>query len=372
MRHGLARARDEQIGSGSPCCAQRVFERHARFALSPRGGANGSDEEEWRHGHEQRAHAAPRYATPLNGGLTGDKPRNQRIPTADEEIEKWVAAGWMLEMLYGLPAFGRQRGPCRSVLIMTRSPNNADPMSLPLAADAAENDRASEANATDPEPRPVIPYEPPTGDEGLRSLLGRLAPRRAPPPVDSPTTDGDLAAAYSVAGHPPPPPYPTPAPELPVILKAESPAPWGSRDERTVRVMAAAANRPVRYVRHRVLFAGLAVIAVVMGLVLALLHGGSRKASLRTPELVPQPSATLATISLSQAPAREAELAPPPRPVATPPATPTEGHAVAPARTASRQASPRPPSSPSTPLPAPVSAAPAAALPPPPELDLFK
>lgn len=99
-----------------------------------------------------------------------------------------------------------------------RNDDDTTPSSAPIVAD--------DRNATDPDPRPVLSFDIPTENPRIRAMFDNMKMRRAPPPVESPITNGELAAAYSSdVPRPAPAPNPTPPPQPPVILAAPTPVP---------------------------------------------------------------------------------------------------------------------------------------------------
>jgi hypothetical protein len=64
----------------------------------------------------------------------------------------------------------------------------------------------------------AVPYEPATNNEDFNRLLNMLSPPATAPPIQSPTTDGELAAQYDASNLRPPRRVATPIPEPPVLL----------------------------------------------------------------------------------------------------------------------------------------------------------
>ncbi len=100
---------------------------------------------------------------------------------------------------------------------MKRRLEDTDPLGLRPGSDLAGAGLPNvEGDITEPDPR--MPLRAPTDDAQLRSLLDGLSASRAPAPVETATTDGDLAAKYAAGPGSPAPRYPTPAPQASVIV----------------------------------------------------------------------------------------------------------------------------------------------------------
>jgi hypothetical protein len=93
---------------------------------------------------------------------------------------------------------------------------------LPDGMELADVDRANLPPPTQGEgPRPelvAIPYEPSTNNEDYNRLLNMLSPPATAPAIQSPTTDGELAAQYDAGSIPLARRSPTPVPEPRVLL----------------------------------------------------------------------------------------------------------------------------------------------------------
>lgn len=213
-------------------------------------------------------------------------------------------------------------GVARAVAMAPNS-NDTDPMGRPpLEDDEQDGERSDEdttsapvvaddRNATDPDPRPVIDWEPPTDNPRIRAIFENMKIRPAPPPVESPITNGEPAAAYaSGVARPAPAPNPTPPPQPPVII-APTPVPEPRQlparrraDAPTVRI-----DRPIQPLRGAMVILLALAGCLVVGVVCFAFE------LLRGPRAAPAPSAVVATAT-PPAPS----LSPPvPRTVVQPP-----------------------------------------------------
>jgi hypothetical protein len=273
----------------------------------------------------------------------------------------------------------------------------------PRAVDVTDPDPRP-VDATDPDPRPVLTYELPSEDLESHALLGKLQTRRAPPPVTTWVTDGDLAAAYAVHAVPPRRQV-TPTPQPAVVVdqadRVSTPQPIRvTQRMRTLRMRTPQAGRTdptVRIERRRPdaapspagvrtgrLYAAIAALGVlvVVGLVVVaatmttardrasgtttMLSAGSSAAASARPAItttamasVAIAPATVSTMTLTSSTALQAGMAPSePPPLA--PVSPAPARRAAPSRRV-----------------APSAAAPATASAPPPaagpaELEIFQ
>lgn len=122
----------------------------------------------------------------------------------------------------------------------------------------------------------AIPYEPATNNEDYNRLLNMLSPPATAPAIQSPTTDGELAAQYDAAGVPLARRSPTPVPEPRVLLNCTGEiAPRGS--DAPVAVSGRSAPPPedrtrptVTIVRTRSMLPGVLLGAAVTALLLFL------------------------------------------------------------------------------------------------------
>lgn len=120
-------------------------------------------------------------------------------------------------------AYRSVRRPPRDAVLMVmapRSTNDTDPMGQPALDPKHAEERSAAAEVTDPDPRAIVPYELPVDDPRIQSIFDNMETRRAPPPIDSPVTNGDLAAAYASPATTIPARNPTPAPQPAVMVDA--------------------------------------------------------------------------------------------------------------------------------------------------------
>ncbi len=245
--------------------------------------------------------------------------------------------GRLVEMLYGSRASGQ------GVPVMaTKGANDTDPIgTAPVSTTAGDERRPKDV--TEPDARPALTYEPPTDNPEMLELLGNLKPRRAPPPVNMPVTDGDLAAAYAAGERPPPEAHPTPTPQPPVIVEVSPPPP---RRQVTLR-MGGVVNRNAPTVRidrpvvapddsrgqRRAMLIGVTIGAAsmaVVSIVIAIVVTASPKAATApspsaTPFGVPPPPNTTPVPTVAATTAQPASAPP-----STPSAVPADAARVAP------------------------------------------
>ena len=191
----------------------------------------------------------------------------------------------------------------------TKGPNDTEP--LPPEPDRTIIERARREDMTDPDPRLVVPYEAPPNDNAeANEILSNLAWRRAPPPVDAPETNGDLAAAYASPARRAPVAGLTPVPEPAVVVSSEPEAP-NERKAPTMRivrpVVASEPSPETRKHRAILLVSGAAVVASALMLGAALVITGRDEAPGRqTAAQSTRPVASAATQPPAPAPSSPA------------------------------------------------------------------
>jgi hypothetical protein len=235
---------------------------------------------------------------------------------------------------------------------MRRASNDTDPMGSP-AANALEGEKARlrPDEVTEPRPKPLPGDNQTIEDENVRSLLEGLDLSRAPAPIQAPTTNGELAASYAVAGHAPARRHETPTPQPSVMVReptlrmgipvmptaahgaaaaeARHEALRAERSALTVRVDRpphVQTERDVPRLRPRpVLLAAAAVAATSLGIIAALAfpHGDRVTKA--------QPPTESAPASAAAVPAQPSQSQPP----STPPVRPSAEPVASPARSPS-------------------------------------